>query len=339
MKTNIYSKLILISVVIFIIVAISRSTTLEKTPNETMKSNKNTDTSIPRFLVNSFPNTDWSKIDPIIYEALSGGPRKDGIPSIDKPKFDALASVKSPDEVQAIVMKSDNTVKVYPYNILVWHEIVNDTVNGVPVSITFCPLCGSAIVYNRTLPDGVTTFGVSGGLVESNMIMYDRASETLWQQSTGKALAGKYFGEQLKLESFQLLTLGDVREKYTNALILSTNTGHRRNYDRAPYSGYNESDSFIFSPSVNDNRYPSKTIFVAFRVDDIPVSVPWLEIKEGEIYKTKVNGEDISLEKKDRELTITDSGNNIIPFYFEMWFSWAVQHQDTGVVFDPSKVK
>jgi len=141
------------------------------------------DGSIPRFLIKSFPNTDWSKIDPSILKALSGGPGKDGIPAIDTPKFDALSSVKSPDTVQAIVMKSENTVKVYPYNILVWHEIVNDTVDGVPVSITFCPLCGSAIVYNRTLPDGVTTFGVSGALAESNMIMYDRATETLWQQS------------------------------------------------------------------------------------------------------------------------------------------------------------
>ncbi|PJE65197.1 hypothetical protein COU91_03105 [Candidatus Saccharibacteria bacterium CG10_big_fil_rev_8_21_14_0_10_47_8] len=292
---------------------------------------------VPDFLLKSFPKTDWSKADPTISKALSGGPGKDGIPAIDEPKFEPIGNFKHSDSVQAIVIEDKDTVRVYPYNILTWHEIVNDTVNGKPLAITFCPLCGSAIVYNRTLPDGVSTFGVSGALIESNMVMFDRGSETLWQQSTGQALAGRHFGQKLELVKFQLLTVGEIKSKYSNAQIMSENTGHSRDYARNPYSGYEDSDDFFFSPSDTDKRYPSKSIFVVFDVDGTSVAVPWLELKNEQVYDTQVNGQTIKLSKSDNELTITKSDGAEIPFYFEMWFSWAVQYQDKGVVFDPTK--
>jgi cytochrome c biogenesis protein CcdA len=292
---------------------------------------------IPGFLLRSFPDTDWSKSDLAISKALDGGPGKDGIPAINEPKFEPISNFKHPDSVQAIVLKDRTNVKVYPYNILTWHEIVNDTVDDKSVAITFCPLCGSAIVYDRTLPDGVTGFGVSGALVESNMVMYDRKSETLWQQSTGKALAGKHFGKALDLVKFQLLTIGEVRSKHPAAMIMSEDTGHRRDYARNPYSGYEESEDFIFSPSRQDQRYPSKTIFVAFRVNGTPVASPWLELKDGVVYETEINEQSITISKRNSELTITNAEGQEIPFYFEMWFSWAVQHQDEGIVFDPSQ--
>lgn len=144
-----------------------------------------TSATIPKFLRDSFPKTDWSKSSPIIVNVLSGGPGKDGIPAIDFPKFVSIDKFKHPDDVLAIVLKEGNSAKVYPYNILVWHEIVNDVVDNIPVSITFCPLCGSAVVYERKIQGDISTFGVNGFLLGSNMIMYDRLSETLWQQSTG----------------------------------------------------------------------------------------------------------------------------------------------------------
>ncbi len=292
---------------------------------------------VPGFLLRSFPDTDWSKSVPAISKALDGGPGKDGIAAISGPRFEPIHDFKRPDNVQAIVLKDGASVKAYPYNILTWHEIVNDTTDGRPVAITFCPLCGSAVVYDRNLPDGETTFGVSGALVESNMVMYDRASETLWQQSTGKALAGKHFGQTLELVKFQLLTIGEVKSQYPNALIMSEETGHRRDYARNPYSGYEDSEEFIFSPSKQDQRYPSKTIFVAFDVDGTPVAVPWLDLKNGQTYDTEIKGQSIKLSKQNNELTIIRAEGQEIPFYFEMWFSWAVQHQDSGIVFDPNK--
>lgn len=313
---------------------------LQFNKSEKLAENQQTsDSNVPSFLLSSFPDTDWSKTNVQIEKALDGGPGKDGIPAIDNPKFTSLSEFNHSDEIQVIaVPDGGDRVKLYPYNILVWHEIVNDTADGKPIAVTFCPLCGSAIVFDRTLADGTkSTFGVSGALIESNMIMYDRHSETLWQQSTGKALAGKHLRDTLNLVQFQLLTIGEAKEQYSNAVVLSEDTGQPRDYARNPYSGYENNNDFIFSPSSKDDRYPSKAIFVAFKVNNKPVAAPWLEIKNGETYETEVDGQTITLDKTDRELQVTDANGDEIPFYFEMWFSWAVQHEANGIVFDPTK--
>lgn len=294
------------------------------------------DVDIPSFLHQSFPRTDWSRADPAIANAISGGPSKDGIPAIDEPHFIPITSFQHPDTVQALVIESSSGVKAYPYNILIWHEIVNDTIDGTPVAVTFCPLCGSAVVFERVLPDGeISTFGVSGGLLESNMIMFDRTSETLWQQSTGQSLAGKHLGHRLPLHKFQLLTVGETKAQFPAARILSDNTGHSRDYSRNPYAGYDESEGFYFSPSVTDKRYPAKDIFVAFTLNGTPIAVPWLALENGRTYSHAVDGQNITLSKAANQLRLTGPDGSDIPFYFEMWFSWAVQHKDAGVVLEP----
>ena len=291
---------------------------------------------VPDFLRQSFPNTDFSRADPSIANVLSGGPAKDGIPALDNPAFVPVSEFARPDNVQALLLEGSTETKAYPYNILVWHEIVNDTIDGEPVAVTFCPLCGSAIVFDRVLPGGeATTFGVSGGLLESNLVMFDRSTETLWQQSTGKALAGTHFGHQLALHKFQLLSVGEIKAQHPSAVILSENTGHRRDYVSNPYGGYDQDDRFVFRPSFNDPRYFAKDIFVAFTVDGSPAAAPWLALENGRTYTTDVDGKPVTLTKTDNNLEITGPDNSSIPFYFEMWFSWAVQHQDAGVVFDP----
>lgn len=292
--------------------------------------------SIPHFLKQEM-ETDWSKADLAVGKALPGGPGKDGIPAIDDPQFEPITAFARSADIQAIVLEDGGARKVYPYNILMWHEIVNDTASNQAISVTFCPLCGSAVVYERVLNGKETTFGVSGALLESNMIMYDRETESLWQQSTGKALAGAYYPGNLTRVPFQRMTVGEAREKYPNAEILSEKTGYIRSYGKNPYSGYNESDSFIFRPSHTDERYPSKEIFVIFTVGDISVAVPWLALENDTPYKTSVSDTGITLSKRGGELTVKNSRQEDIPFYFEMWFSWAVQHQEDGVVFDPSK--
>jgi len=291
----------------------------------------------PAFLAQRFTTIDWQSADPAIFAAISGGPPPDGIPALDDPSFVPLAQVTSGDDVQAIVLQDGTGVRVYPYNILVWHEIVNDTVDGVPVAVTFCPLCGSAIVFERTLPNGTaTTFGVSGGLIDSNMIMFDRATEGLWQQSTGRALAGEFVGTELALHPFQLLTLGEVRESHPNARVLSADTGFARDYERNPYGDYDESDQFIFAPSTLDDRYPAKLIMAAFVVGEKRVAVPWLALREAGSLEAEVGGTTVSLEVSDGELDVRDDEGRSVPFYFEMWFSWAVQNATTGIVLDPA---
>ncbi|WP_010204424.1 DUF3179 domain-containing protein [Salinibacterium sp. PAMC 21357] len=318
-------------------IALSASnTSAPSSSSETTDSSPNT-ANIPLFLEQGFASTDWSQADPAISQALSGGPPKDGIPAIDEPRFEPVANFEHPDDVLAILVQGDTETKAYPYNILVWHEIVNDTIDGSPIAVSFCPLCGSAAVYDSVLPKGtVTTFGVSGGLLESNMIMFDRETETLWQQSTGKALAGEHYPSELELRSFQLLSLGEIKDRYPQALVLSEATGHTRDYANNPYAGYDDSESFYFVPSRVDDRYPAKEIFVAFTVGDIAVAAPWLKLEDGESYDATIADETVSLEQTDGELHIAGPDGAEIPFYFEMWFSWAVQN-DGGQVFDPTR--
>lgn len=131
------------------------------------------------------------------------------------------------------------------------------------------------------------------------------------------------------------MSVGQVKAQFPAALIQSDSTGHMRDYSRNPYAGYDESEGFYFSPSVTDKRYPAKEIFVAFNLNGTPVAVPWLALENGQTYSHAVDGTSVTLSKTDNKLSISGPGGTDIPFYFEMWFSWAVQHKDAGVVFDP----
>jgi len=290
------------------------------------------------FLASQFPLTDWSKVNVDTSQILSGGPGRDGIPSLENPGFVEYVDSEVSDNVQTIVYTEGDRARVYPYSILNWHEIVNDTVDGKPIAVTFCPLCGSALVFNRTTSQGVSEFGVSGGLLESNMIMYDRNTESFWQQATGTSIIGSLAGEELALEPFQLLTFADAKAKYPGGIVLDTNTGFNRDYQRNPYSGYEEETGFIFQPSNLDDRYPAKDIFAAFNVEGASVAMPWLATADGTYEFTTQLGTAVDIVKDDGELFVSYKDGRRIPHYFEMWFSWAVQHQDPTVaeVFDTS---
>jgi cytochrome c biogenesis protein CcdA len=290
--------------------------------------------SVPSTLLRFFPDTDFGKADPRLVNALSGGPAKDGIPAIDAPMFVSLREWRHSDEVEVIVLVGDDEVKVYPYNILTWHEIVNDEIDGVPIAVTFCPLCGSAIVFNRTLPDGtVSTFGVSGSLLESNMIMYDRMTENLWQQSTGAVLAGSFYPATLALESFQLLTIAEVKRLYPQAKVLSEDTGHRRDYEQNPYAGYETDNRFVFEPSGIDATFPPKTIMAVFRDRGVTFAVPWLALRTAGQATNESNDVVYTLTATEGgELMVVDNFGTTHPFYFEMWFSVAVQHEIGALV-------
>lgn len=295
--------------------------------------------SLDSVLYASFSKTDFSKTSVELSTILNGGPGKDGIPALTNPSFEGISDTKIDGDVQAIIYEGESQTRVYPYSILNWHEIVNDTVDGDEIAVTFCPLCGSAIVYDRKLDGQTLQLGVSGFLRESNMIMYDRSTETLWQQATGEAIIGEQLGSSLDLLEFQLSTVGEAADKHPDAIILSTNTGHSRDYDRNPYSGYSEGEGFVFSPSVTDRTYGVKDIFVAFRHGGLSYATPWLDITNGESFSYEDETNSFVFSKHDGDLSITTPEGERVPFYFEMWFSWAVQHQDrsAAVVIDMSE--
>jgi hypothetical protein len=186
--------------------------------------------------------TDFSKHTIPYSEILSGGPPKDGIPAIDNPQ---TVSVSEADEwlepVEPVVLvRVGDEVRAYPIQILMWHEIVNDTLGGKPLMVSFCPLCNTAIAFEREFDGQILDFGTTGRLRYSNLIMYDRQTETWWQQATGDAIAGEHAGAQLAFYPASIVSWADFKAAYPNGTVLSRETGHNRSYGRNPYLGYDD---------------------------------------------------------------------------------------------------
>lgn len=195
----------------------------------------------PRGAASEF-STDFSKHIISYSEILSGGPPKDGIPAIDEPVFVDVAEADSwlePVE-PVILVEVGNEARAYPLQILIWHEIVNDTVGDLPLAVTFCPLCNTAIAFVRTFDGQLLDFGTTGRLRYSNLIMYDRQTETWWQQANGEAIAGEYAGSQLEFYPALIISWQEFMTAHPNGLVLSRETGFSRAYGQNPYTGYDD---------------------------------------------------------------------------------------------------
>ncbi len=205
-------------------------------------------------------NTNWSLRTISSDELLSGGPPRDGIPSIDFPQFVTLGEAEEwlADNEPVVAVNLNGDARAYPLQILTWHEIVNDTVGDVPIIVTFCPLCNSAIVFERVLDGEPVEFGTSGLLRNSDLVMYDRKTETLWQQFTGEGLIGNKASAQLTFLPSAIISFADFKEAYPDGVILSRETGFARSYGRNPYTGYDTigSNPFLFDGEL-DERLPA----------------------------------------------------------------------------------
>lgn len=285
-------------------------------------------------LASTFSDADLSQSLVEFDKILWGGVVKDGIPALTDPSFDPLSASQAPGDTLGVFLELNGVKRFYPYNILVAHEVVNDSIGSDSFAVTFCPLCGSAIVFNRTVAGEVKEFGVSGFLFESNLIMYDRTdTPSLWSQARTEAIVGDQAGTKLDLIDFQLLTQDDVAKLHPDAQILSANTGTGRQYNYDPYSGYGDTESTIFPISVNDDRFPAKEVFFILpRDDDSSVAIQVANLDRGETLEN--NELELTISKSvDGELEITDNGT-VVNGYYEMWFSWAQHHQDNGQVWD-----
>ncbi len=191
--------------------------------------------------------TDWSKIAIDPAEIRSGGPPKDGIPALDDPSFDDAAAADEwlGDKEAVIVVEAGGETKAYPLQILAWHEIVNDEVGGVPLSVTWCPLCNTTVVFRREVDGRVLDFGTTGRLRYSNLLMYDRQTESWWQQADGAAVIGEYTGTELSLYPAVVAPWGRVRDR-PGIRVVSQRTGHSRPYGSNPYRGYDNPANFPF---------------------------------------------------------------------------------------------
>ena len=271
-------------------------------------------------------DTSISSID--INQVLWGWPAKDGIPGINNPKFLDIISAKSQmdyltDDEMWLAIDIDWVQRFYPYAILVWHEIVNDSIGDNHFSVTFCPLCGSWIVFNRELDTGIVDFWVSGKLYQSNLLMYDSESESLWSQSIWEAVVWEKTWEKLEILKTNLMTFEQFTDLYPNWEVLSDDTGHSRNYGFIPYGWYDESDTLYFPVDNDDTRLHKKEILyivndtkndtsVAFVLKDLVQEQQAVLTVDDRVYSAVYNDwlADITLDWE------------VLPGYYEMWFSW-----------------
>ncbi len=246
-------------------------------------------------------------------DVVSGGPPPDGIPPIDAPEFISIDEVDfiADDAEPVVVIDIEGEARAYPIQILIWHEIVNDEVGGVPVTVTYCPLCNSAVAYDRRFGDRVLDFGTSGLLYQSALVMYDRQTESLWAHFTGQGIIGHFAGAELTLIPAQTLSFGQFKELYPDGDVLSLETGHDRAYGSNPYVGYDDANqppiaNFISQPI--DERLQSK-IRVVGVVDPAGPAAVVLETLAAEgVYVIDDEGRNVVLFHQGGLASALDSG-------------------------------
>jgi hypothetical protein len=216
-------------------------------------------------------------------DIVAGGPPPDGIPPLDRPRFQAAGAVDWLAAAEPVaVVELDGEAKAYPLQILVWHEIVNDQVGGHPVAVTYCPLCNTAVSFRRPLVAGtVTTFGTSGKLYHSNLVMYDRATRSLWPQALGVAVTGELTGQRLQRVATQLVAWRDFRAAFPDGRVLSRDTGHRRPYGQNPYPLYDRKGAqpFLFDGRP-DGRLEAVERVLGLSQSDRHLAVPYTRLAE-----------------------------------------------------------
>jgi len=302
----------------------------------------------------------------------SGGPPKDGIPSIDTPEFTEASQeyhVSDSDTVLGLEINGD--VRAYPLSILVWHEIVNDNVGGVPVAVTYCPLCFTNQVFERMIDGQEVEFGTSGKLYNSNLVMYDRLTNSYWSQALGKAIVGELTGYELSTIPFDVIRWGDWKSLHPDSVVLTTNTGHIRAYGVDPYGNYYTETRILFPVENTDDRMHPKEIILGFNDGDVykaykqqdvesaviindqinnnPIFLVSLYPENARAFERTVDGKVLEFFFKDESIIDKETNSewnydgvaisgalvgtelNRIPFNPGFWFEWIAFHPDTDV--------
>ena len=249
----------------------------------------------PQYNVSGW-KTDFSKHSVPYREITSGGPPRDGIAPIDHPKFVAPTAAAGwlKDNEPVIVIELNGDARAYPLQILIWHEITNDAVGGVPVAVTFCPLCNTAIAFDRTLGGIIYDFGTTGKLRSSDLVMWDRQTESWWQQATGEAIAGTLTGAHLKPLPASIVSFAAFKASYPAGTVLSRETGFDRNYGHNPYVGYDDVDSspFLFSGAPDARLRPMERV-VALTLGAVDAAYPYTVLAQKQVIDDAPGGRSI----------------------------------------------
>lgn len=271
-------------------------------------------------------------------DLMGGGPPKGGIgvdrgiPALIDPKFVSVGEADDwiQDNELVLAMIHKGVKRVYPLQILVWHEIVNDEIAGDPVLITYCPLCGSGIAYERTIDGEAVNFGTSGKLYNSNLVMYDQKTDTYWTQIDGKAIIGELKGKELTELSIDTVSWREWKAAHPDSEVLSQDTGMRRDYGRDPYGSYYEDSFLIFPVTEQDNRVHPKTVIFGIEVDGIYKAYREDDVKKGPI-EDSIGDVNVKVERDNAgivKITNVDTGDEIVKER-DFWFAWYAFHPNT----------
>ncbi len=222
----------------------------------------------------------------------SGGPPPDGIPALDHPRFEPTPMVTwLHDHEPVLAFDLGHESRVYPVQVLIWHEIVNDTVAGIPVTVSYCPLCNSAIAFDRRLGSRVLDFGTSGRLYRSDLVMYDRQTDSLWVQFLGQAVAGRLTGSKLAEYPVSTVSWGDWRHAHPAGLVLSRDTGFDRPYGQNPYFGYDDvhTQPFLLDRRA-DPRLAAKTRVLGINRTGVAVAITFARLRRDHVRELDVAG-------------------------------------------------
>ena len=268
-------------------------------------------------------------------EIRRGGPPRDGIPALDMPDVIPAADadyLRDSDRVLGVSIRG--RARAYPIGILNHHEIVNDVVGGEMITVTWCPLCGSGIAFESAVDGRSLEFGVSGLLYNSDVLMYDRQTESLWSQIMKTAISGELKGAELTTIPLAHTTWRDWRSRYPGTDVLSTRTGHWRDYDENPYAGYERRNSLYFPVSAENRTYPRKTLVVGVELDGRYKAYPFDELRKGPKQFTDTVGDKqvtVSFDDDNGTASITSGDGEVLTAVILYWFAWYAFHPDTEI--------
>lgn len=265
-----------------------------------------------------------------------GGPPRDGIPAIDSPRFVAAGEadhVTADDRVLGLL--HNGQARAYPVAILNWHEVVNDRFDDDAVAVTYCPLCGTGVAFAAGRAGAPRTFGVSGLLYNSDVLLYDRETESLWSQLMMQAISGPRRGERLAALPLQHTSWQAWRAQHPDTRVLSTETGHRRDYRRDPYAGYADSDEIMFPLSAQSRRYHPKEQVLGIEIDGRFKAYPFSELARsgGSDIADRFAGQALRIrfDAEHRSATAFDADGRALPAVTSFWFAWYAFHPDGDV--------
>ena len=270
-----------------------------------------------------------------VEQILSGGPGKDGIPAIDKADFVAAgfaAFLRNDDQV--LGLSRDNIARAYPVRILNWHEVVNDRIGANPVVITFCPLCGTGVAFDARVEGRALSFGVSGLLYNSDVLLYDRQTNSLWSQLLGQAISGPLKGRRLNMLPLTHTSWADWRKAHPATQVLSTNTGTVRPYMRDPYDGYEKTEDLMFPVQFRAAGFHPKERVLGIKIGERTKAYPFVELGKtsGEI-ADRIGDTALTIRFDRTALRATAHGSDgqQLAAVVGYWFAWYAFNPGTEV--------